>query len=818
MTPPPASADLRRHLFLWLCLLGTVPAFVTNTLPTTTWLPGVESFRWAWLPLGPVKPAALVMLVAACAIGWRQRLRWQWLAVLPLLALALVPSDRIGAAQGPLHWIERTGARALDVQLEPERQAIERLIDPRGRLATLASNLGPPLPDPARLRAMREAVLAPGLKAREAARQAALRPVQAKRQQIEQQMRQLPAHLQPMLRRSLAPALQQLDAEERRIERQTFATPPPSPAAMWDLRLALGLQEMWQGNRQARWVEAPYRLASGLLVAAMVVLLGIGHRVTLAFLGTAAIASLARAWWIDDGAGAPALLKGAQPVVVGTLALLVLRVLVRGWRDNVEIWRSTEPTELRRALLAALLLWSPFAVVLGVHFQAGAWVADRVEQRLYCQTPAGPAAPCPQGGLLHDSDPGRDTLREDLLIAAARWYGEFEWAALAALAGTDAATDAGASKARDRVLGAFDAVVKPEIFQYPGAPQRAPCGLFQPLGCIGNIPLDAANAAYQRLRGRMVQTLDERLQQATRGVGQGAAAASSRLADAVRDQAAQASRQTREQADAALLAIAAASAFGSALLLFVAARAYLLVLARVLFAHHARPGMTITPDERPIDRGAAPVPLDLPNGDELRLNLQHDPLLMKKAFDVDGAAPNTLWLPVQPWHAAPTRLRNRCYWLKEIEATAAPRDLTLKSTPGTNFFCWRLPEDAEVAFRWDRFAGMSAGVQLRRVFSLKLGTLVLGHVMVTMARGPGVLVQHAYTRANASRTSVSQARVVGWVVGSPFRVESGRSRKNVYIDHCHVVCVEPGRAVHEAAHEGRTGGGLWRELLGLVRL
>ncbi|WP_298834726.1 hypothetical protein [uncultured Piscinibacter sp.] len=800
-----------------LCLLGVVPAFVTGTLPATSWLPGTEGFRWAWFDLSLARPLSLALLLAASVVGWPLRPRWLWLAMLPLLLLVLTPISRVGAADGPLHWIERDRG-AEDPAFEAERTAIERLAAPAGRVERALARLPPALPDAAALRSQWQAL--------DAARPDRMQGGGARLRQLSVDLAQLQAAFDQApraqasaadpQRKELAARYAQAFADHERLRRLMAGHPPPA-AQVWALRAQLGLHELWHADKRARWLEAPYQLAGSLLVLAVIGALGVGHRVVLAFVGLALLASFVSAAGCTGGGWVALAIAALQPVLVGALALLMLRLLARAWLDNREIWRSTPAPALRRALLWSLLLWSPFALVLGANFWAGRTIGQAVEQTLYRISLPVPEGQPPAPALLRDSDDTRPTLREDLHVAVARLYADIEDKGIGAARGAGGNTAAAAQRMKKASMEAFDDVLRDSIFQYDGVPRRRACLLWDPLACIANIPLDMANAAYQGPRNRIRADLEARLEAAIADARQAADAGSASVEAALRSQAAQVSKLTREQIDDLLLVSAGVSALGSATLLFVAARAFLLMLARLLFAQNKDAFMTITPRERSLPTQARPVRVDVPEGDELHLHLERGRLLMKPAFDVDGAAPNTLWLPPQPWRAALARIRHGCYFLKEIEAGDEPRTLTLKSTPGTNFFCWDIPEDAEVAFRWDRFAGMSGSVRLRRVFSFKLGTVVLGHVSVATARGPGLLVQHAYTRASAQRTSVAQARVVGWVMGTLFRVESGKSKKNVYVDHCHVVCAEPGVAVHEAAREGRGGHGLWRELLGLLR-
>lgn len=807
----------RRDLFLLLCLVGVVPAFVSATLPVTTWLPGTEGFRWAWVELSAVRPLLVVLLMAAGFVGWPLRPRWLWLAMLPALLLVLTPISRVGAAPGPLHWIERA-PESQDPTLAAEDAAIGRLETPERWIDRALAKRAPALPDVSALRAQWEAVDAarPGGRG---GRWTELRQLDQSVMQLQDEYEQtskaregVDEQRQKQLAQKYSSAFSKLDALKADMARH-----PPPPEQAWGLRARIGLHELWHADKRARWLEAPYQIAGSLLLLAVVVAIGVGHRTTMTFLGLSLLASLACAVARTEGGWVAAGVAALQPLFVGTLALMVLRLAARAWLDNREIWRSTPVPALRRALLWSLLLWSPFALVLAANFWAGRVAGEAVERTIYrLSLPASEGRPAPPP-LIVNSNPERSTLREDLQLAVARMYAQMEAAGTAAAKGAGNNIALAGQRMKQSTMDLFDVVLPDSIFGYAGVPRRLSCTIWQLQNCLANIPLDIANSAYQGPRNRLHADLERRLDKLVEQARETGEAGSAGMQAALRGQAIQMTRLTLEQIDQVQLVSAAASVLGSATLLFVALRAFLLVLARLLFAQNKHAYMTITPRERPLQADKQGVKVDVPEGDELHMHLAEGRLLMKPAFDVDGAAPNTLWLPPQPWRATVARIRHGCYFLKEIEAGDEPRTLTLKSTPGTNFFCWDIPEDAEVAFRWDRFAGMSGSVRLRRMFSFKLGTVVLGHVSVATARGPGLLVQHAYTRASAQRTSVAQARVVGWMMGTLFRVESGKSKKNVYVDHCHVVCAEPGIAVHEAAREGRGGHGLWRELLGLFR-
>lgn len=810
------DSALHRDLFLLACLAALIPAFVTNTLPTSALFPGVESFRWAAFDLGVTRALFVAVLLAATVLGLMLRQRRLMLALLPLLALALTPLPRIGAAPGLEAWQQR--AAEVDWTLAAERAAIAEIDTPTDRVDVWLAGWSPALPDAGWLELKRVEV------------EAARATTAHQRLPYEQAMARLASQIaqlrelaganadNPALLRRLQPLELQLQAFDAALARIASGAPRSATVALADLRASIGVHQGWVADQRARWLEAAYQGSSAALLLAFLWWRGLGNRVMAAFGILALATALSAAPAVATGSATGTLLAAVQPVFVGLVSMGVWRLLFRALQDNRGVWRSFAPPQRRHALGWALLLWSPFAAVVA----GQAWLSEQlyrgVSARLYCQHADPSQCVPPDRALLRDSDPRRDTLREDLHLAIVRQFAVFEERALAQAAAAPRAAQDASAKLRSELLAGFDATLRPRLFDYEGMPQRQPCGLFQFIGCLRNIPLDLADTAYRGPRERLRAGYAQRIAEATGGVQRLTAATATGLDAALRDQSATAARETRRQADAALIGLAAFSVAGNALLLLVAVRALLLILARLLFAQNKAAYTTITHLEAHIaDDAPAAVPI-VPPADKLPLTLRSGRLLMKTGIDVDGDPPNSLWLPPQPWRWPLRRLRHGAYWLKEIDASEGERVIALNSTLGKHYFAVELPEGAELAFRWDRYAGMSDTITLRKTLSLRLGALVLGRITVASARGPGLLVLHAYTRVDSARLSVSHVRLVAWQFGSRLRVESGRSKKNVYVDHVQVLRADDGLVLHEAAPDGRSGQGLWRELVGLFRL
>lgn len=814
---------LRTEPFLLACLVGIIPAFVTNTLPTSASFPGVEGFRWASFDLGAARYGFALVLVAAFTLGVLLRRRLLMLGLVPLLALTTMPMSRVGAAAGydppPVQ-----AAGETDWSLAGERAAVAAFVQPSDSLDALIAHLPPDLPDNSWLET--KLLLVQGARSTAAQNSAAfgiqIGVLRDRIVALRNQPLPPPLLLRVHFQRLRAQQIAAMEAQIKRLtdEMNSAVVPAQTSAAVGlsDLRASIHVHGTWIIEKRAAYVETPYLLASGLLLIVFVWKVGVGNWVMASFILLATAASV---WSVSRQGIEDWLLflhAALYPIFIGLVSIIVMRVLFRAFQDNRQIWRSFAKGELRRACGWALLLWSPFMVVFFCKYAVGDYLYRELSERIYCQHPDTDNCVPPDRAVVRDSFPSRDTLREDLHLAVGRQFALFEERALGVASNASSGVGDLTHRVRAALLNQFNMIIKPDIFGYEGAPQRHECDLLHPLGCIKNIPLDILNAAYQRPRNRMFNAFDRRVTQAANEAVRATTAGAEGFNAAIREQRAEAARVTIKYSDAALLVIAGVSAFLSAIMVLVGVRALLVILARVLFPQNEKVFATITHVENVLRIDVSAIRATIPVENKLHVRLASGRLLLRRRVDVDGAPPNTRWMPPQPWQWPLRRIRNRAYWIKEIDATVSAREITLRSVPGKHYFCLVMPTGTEAAFRWDRFAGMSETVQLKKTFSLKLGSLVLGRVLIPSARGPGLLVLHSYTNAEVNKASIEPARLVAWTVGTEFRVTSSERKKNVYVDPCQVLSGKLGMALHEAAPDGESGTGLWKEFFALFKL
>lgn len=572
------------------------------------------------------------------------------------------------------------------------------------------------------------------------------------------------------------------------------------------LRADIAQHQRWAARHDAMLRGAPYLLAA---CATLLWLAWCTSLRSLAFaaglVGAAALA-LAAAWGADEGRGVRAAIALAA-LPGAALATLLVRAAWRAIQDNRELRADFTRRQWIRALLRAAWVWSPAALLLiGVHLVAGPRLLDAAVSRAAC---VGDDASC-RGALLRNADPARDTVRGDLHAAIDRAVATVEARIDAAIddavprASTAAPVDRAATlRALERALPAHLGDVDPRL--------RPPACGWTDGGCMaGALLLRALDRAWVAAREPLRVELAARVPaMAAPGAAANARTDPARSAlagvfDAVASDA-------HADLDALLAGTALVFALKATILLLLALRSFLHVLARTLFAQDRDAYATMTPGERAADAG---VEVTITDGSRLPLDLSGSVLYVRRAVDVDDAVPETALLPPQPLRAPLARLRAGCWQLKRIDGGSsvhAARRIALVGAQGAQFVLWRIPPGASVAFRWDRFVAMSGGVTLRRSLCAKLTRVASGRVTTDVAHGPGLLVLRSYGAPDTTTVSVAPERLLGWCTGTRFRVEASPAFASVWIDPCQVRADEPGRAVIDAPRDGAGGRGALRD-------
>lgn len=811
--------------------LAVMPAFAVGLPPLAG---SLEAGAAIGLPLDPLRWLLLPALAIAAALAIRHRDAPRVLIALTLLLAVTLPASRLGApASQALPTV--TALPLTAAALEADAAAIGAL---RERAASLAGRLpgAPAAPHAlqAALAPARTAVLAAQAAqvAWLAQRDALARQLDARRAQIAEL--QSAADRGSMFARAIG-AARILELQSAIAQLQEAARPGLDHAReraelaraeaisrVTELRIGLDREHRLAMRHDAALRGGPYLLAALATLAWLLWRAPFAGPCFAALAAGALALALGAAWGEDADGRTPRVVLALHGLLGAVLAALLLRVAARTVQDNRELRAAIGRPQWRRALLRAAWVWSPAAAALAaLHLLLGAAALEAALGRIGC---VGSDEVC-RGALLRRSDPAPDTLRTDLRGALDRLIAQAEARTVAALEAVPARTAGGTTLALAAAATALERQLPRRLADLDPRLRTDGCGLVDATCHVAARLAGLLERAYAAPRDALLAAVAG--PGALAGGAPGATASDPASADRadradrpdaepsptqrLRARFASVSRSAHGQLDVGVAALSSWFALKGALLLLIALRSFLHVLSRTLFAEDREAYATMTPGERSAGEG---VVLTVTEGSRLELDLDGRTLYVRRSVDVDDAAPETALLPPQPLRAPLARLRSGCWLLKRIDAGTpdhGPRRVALQAAQGAQFVLWHLPPQGEVAFRWDRFVAMTGGLGLSRTVSAKLSRLATGRVVLHTARGPGLLVLRSHGAPATAPVSVAPERLLGWPLGTRFRIESSRAFASAWIDPCQVRAAEPGAAVIDAPRDRAGGSGALRD-------
>lgn len=617
--------------------------------------------------------------------------------------------------------------------------------------------------------------------------------------------------------------LKRLTTEKHREIATAYAAATANTAIA---KASLETHERWVSEKKALVESLPYNIVASVSFAWILWSIGF-QSVTMAILLSGTL--MASIWFqlrLDSNTWfvqAPMLL---YPLFACGLAAVALRFLFRAIQDNAEIVKVFPHDVLITSGLVAFVAWLPFALVVGGIYSSSSWIYDQTSQAIYCENPK--IQWCrTDDAWVKDSDPGRETLREDLHMSVDRLYAELEAEAIGAGVEAKVATPDAIDNAKGKVMATFDAILKPNIWDYDADLAPRKCDLLEIKCYARNFAISAVNKAYQGPRDRMRTRLDRRLTEVAGYAENTAQTAANGFIGAIQGESQRAATATNQAVDVTFLWLSVVTMTKNAVLLMIAVRGFLLIFARLLFRSDPKserllPHLALTH----LEPTTVPTPLPeitISKDSTLKLELKpFEALLVKRNFSVTNAAPATLLMPpfISRWFLS--RILYRCLWMKRVTEREDKRSIELSDTQGAQFVLWRIPDGAKVAFRWRHFVAMSESATLEKTISLRFGMLILGHMMLPSVSGPAILVQRTFgspvaTNLSPEKQAVEPRRVLAWLEGTRFQIISSKNVLNVYTDDCHVEAHEDGAAIFDVGGSGGGGSGVFREFLKLFR-
>jgi hypothetical protein len=520
------------------------------------------------------------------------------------------------------------------------------------------------------------------------------------------------------------------------------------------------------------------------------------------------------------------------PALICAVSAFVLRFVYRGYLDNVRMTNEFEGRHLALSAVRAIVLWSPFPLIVIAVVWANNCLYSYASSAIYCEGSA--SLFC--GSLtseppIRDSDPARDTLRDDVNETIHRLLARFEAEAVrgAQTVGADIATQVNAAKAQ--VMVAFNRTLPPDVWHDNLFPDLKPpkCSWPpDPICFAKEMALERLNAAYQAPRNRLEARLKSALDDVGSKVTTGVVKFADGFQNAIKGESQEAALYATKTVDVTFVGFNVLAVSQMALMLVVSMRALLLIFGRMLYLENPRPskpkrddaldfpGLALThcecksPANDRFTVKAYPDEFDLV-GDKFL------PLLTKRLHNVADADQATLLFGARYMTWPVRRLVNGCLTLTEVNRLEGKKSVRFSTIAGRQLIVWTIPAGAEVFFRWDRFVAMTSSMDIRKSVSLRIGGLATGTTMQASVVGPGLLIQESRGQVALIPGSVSPNRLLSWESGSRFRIKSPKKLTSVYVDPPSLD-IEPGARAASDSSGGWPGGlGVLRELMMLFR-
>ncbi len=186
---------------------------------------------------------------------------------------------------------------------------------------------------------------------------------------------------------------------------------------------------------------------------------------------------------------------------------------------------------------------------------------------------------------------------------------------------------------------------------------------------------------------------------------------------------------------------------------------------------------------------------------------------ISRSFEPSGRAPK---FSLPQWKAAIlARVFTRNYAMNKVVMRSRSEAVHFKAMGSHEFVEWDIKEGEEVVFHFKNFVGMSEGIKISAVVSLRLTSLLFGRLIFTTAKGPGKLIlitkgepiTAGHANANAS---IATSRILAWQKNTRFNVESELNLIDVFMSGIYLKKKEDDLILIDADVKGPSKNGIVR--------
>jgi hypothetical protein len=161
------------------------------------------------------------------------------------------------------------------------------------------------------------------------------------------------------------------------------------------------------------------------------------------------------------------------------------------------------------------------------------------------------------------------------------------------------------------------------------------------------------------------------------------------------------------------------------------------------------------------------------------------------------------------------RLRSRFFVLNKVDMSKNSSSVYFTTTGSNQFVEWKLKKGEKAVFNYKDLILVSQTVQLRRMRSLKITSLLFGTIFFKIAEGPGKIVlmskgKPIVSNGNSQGLSVSQENILAWGKEAKFEVEAKNNPINMFFSSYNLKRIDHEPVIIDADVKGRAKTGLSR--------
>jgi len=186
---------------------------------------------------------------------------------------------------------------------------------------------------------------------------------------------------------------------------------------------------------------------------------------------------------------------------------------------------------------------------------------------------------------------------------------------------------------------------------------------------------------------------------------------------------------------------------------------------------------------------------------------------ISRSFEPSGRAPR---FSLPQWRAAiMARIFSGNYAMNKVIMEAQSEQVHFKAMGSNEFVEWDIREGEEVIFNFKNFVGMSSGIKLSAVISLRLTSLLFGRLIFTTAKGPGKLIlltkgEPITASDPKADASIATSRILAWQRNTRFNVESELNLVDVFMSGIYLKKKKGDLVLIDADFKGKAKNGIVR--------